>query len=210
MFADARSKRFILVAHCLLNQNSISDGTADFPGQFTGVIDLLIAGGIGIVQLPCPELLCLGLDRRDRGGGGRPVLEENTRIRKLLEEEDSLALLRSRAQDVAAQVREYRAYGFEVLGLVGVNRSPSCGVETTTRDNCEVAGTGVFIEVLSQVLAETGQPVRMLGVKTSRAQESVERLRQFIGTLPAGSPASAVARSASPRRRRPGPGAASR
>lgn len=186
MFADARSKRIIIVAHCLLNQNSISDGTADFPSQFAGVVDLLMASGIGIVQLPCPELLCLGLDRRDRGGGGRPVLEENTRIRRLLDEEGSLALLRARAQDVAAQVREYRAFGFEVLGLVGVNRSPSCGVETTTRDNREVAGTGVFVEVLAQVLAETGQPVRMLGAKTSRAQESVERLREFISESPSG------------------------
>ena len=186
MFADARSKRIILVAHCLLNQNAISDGTADFPSQFTGVIDLLMANGIGIVQLPCPELLCVGLDRRDRQGGSRPLLEENTRIRNLLNKEGSVALLRSRAADVAAQVREYRSNGFEVLGLVGVNRSPSCGVETTTRDNCEVAGTGVFIEVLSQVFAESGQPVRMLGVKTSQARESVERLGQFLGRQAAG------------------------
>ena len=32
MFTDARSKRVIFVAHCVLNQNAISDGTADFPG----------------------------------------------------------------------------------------------------------------------------------------------------------------------------------
>ena len=30
MFTDGRSKKVIFLAHCLLNQNSISDGTADF------------------------------------------------------------------------------------------------------------------------------------------------------------------------------------
>ena len=28
MFTDGRSKKVVFVAHCLLNQNSISDGTA--------------------------------------------------------------------------------------------------------------------------------------------------------------------------------------
>lgn len=59
MFDDARSKRVIVLSHCLLNRNSISDGTADFPGQFTEIIELLMANCIGMIQLPCPELLCL-------------------------------------------------------------------------------------------------------------------------------------------------------
>ena len=180
MFDDVRSKKIILVAHCLLNQNSISDGTADCPSQFAEVVGLLMASRIGIVQLSCPEMLCLGLDRRDRQGGQRPLLEENTRIRRLMSEPGSLARLRAKAEEVTVQVQEYRSNGFEVLGLVGVNRSPSCGVETTTREGREEAGTGVFMEVLSQILLHAGPPVRMLGVKTSQAQESVGRLRQFV------------------------------
>ncbi|CAG8999029.1 MAG: hypothetical protein CENE_00993 [Candidatus Celerinatantimonas neptuna] len=30
MFEDKRSKKVVLIAHCLLNQNAISDGTADY------------------------------------------------------------------------------------------------------------------------------------------------------------------------------------
>lgn len=31
MFNDGRSKKVIFIAHCLLNQNAISDGTAVYP-----------------------------------------------------------------------------------------------------------------------------------------------------------------------------------
>lgn len=42
MFTDARSKRVIFVAHCLLNQNSISDGTADYPGVNEAILQTLL------------------------------------------------------------------------------------------------------------------------------------------------------------------------
>jgi len=85
MFDDNRSKRIILVAHCILNQNSISYGTADFPSQFLEILRIIEENHIGIVQLPCPELMCLGLDRKDKNGASRDVLIENSRIRKLME-----------------------------------------------------------------------------------------------------------------------------
>ncbi len=31
MFTDGRSRRVVFVAHCFLNQNAISDGTAVWP-----------------------------------------------------------------------------------------------------------------------------------------------------------------------------------
>ena len=68
MFTDVRSKRVIFLAHCLLNQNSISDGTAVYPAAFEELIRMLLAQEVGIVQMPCPELCCLGLDRGDPAG----------------------------------------------------------------------------------------------------------------------------------------------
>ncbi len=41
MFEDGRSKKVIFIAHCILNQNSISDGTAVFPAAFKNVIKIL-------------------------------------------------------------------------------------------------------------------------------------------------------------------------
>ena len=85
MFTDGRSKKVIFLAHCLLNQNAISDGTAVCPAAFGELIQLLLDHEVGVVQMPCPELCCLGLDRGDVHGADRPVVEENTRIRRAME-----------------------------------------------------------------------------------------------------------------------------
>ncbi|MBI5606461.1 MAG: DUF523 domain-containing protein [Deltaproteobacteria bacterium] len=180
MFADNRSKKIIILAHCLLNQNSISDGTADCPSQFREIIDLIMKNQIGILQLPCPEVMCLGLDRGDRQGGKRQVLEENTRIGNLMSEMVNQKLLRVKAEEVATLIQDYRSYGFRVIGVVGINRSPSCGIETTTKDNAEEKGKGVFMGLISEAFAKRAQNIMMIGVKTSEIKESVMKLKQFI------------------------------
>ena len=81
MFHDKRSKKVVFIAHCLLNQNSISDGTAVYPAAFKEVIDFFLNSDVGIVQMPCPEFCCLGLDRGNIYGADSPVVVENTRIR---------------------------------------------------------------------------------------------------------------------------------
>lgn len=179
MFDDARSKKVVLLAHCLLNQNSISDGTADLPSQFTELIEYLIAGSIGIIQMPCPELTCLGLDRGDEHGSKRPLLEENTRIRGLLTEPANLETLRRMARNLVYQIQQYQAHGFRVLGVVGVNRSPSCGIETTSKNGVEESGKGVFIEFLSETLEENGISLPMVGTKTQEREASMQSVRRM-------------------------------
>jgi predicted secreted protein len=139
-----------------------------------------MAHGIGLIQLPCPEVTCLGLDRKDKLGGTRPLLEENSRIRNLLSAPASLELLRSKAEEVAFHIQEYESYGLKVLGVIGINRSPSCGVETTSKDGYEVERPGVFIELLSEAFQRNGQSMKILGVKTSEREASVQKLRQLI------------------------------
>ena len=50
MFNDGRSKKVIFIAHCLLNQNAISDGTAVYPAAFKDIIDFFLNADISIVQ----------------------------------------------------------------------------------------------------------------------------------------------------------------
>lgn len=77
MFTDGRSRRVVFLAHCLLNQNAISDGTAEVPAAHREILRTVLDARVGVVQLPCPELCCLGLDRGDPKGGERPVVAEN-------------------------------------------------------------------------------------------------------------------------------------
>ena len=167
MFQDGRSQKVAFLAHCPLNQNAISDGTAVRPAGFPEMLSYLLEHGVGIVQLPCPELLCLGLDRGDPQGAERPVVVENTRIRRLAQ----------LVEDTMTQLLEYRRYGFQVVGILGANRSPCCGVDTTSQDDQEVPGMGVFLEALSHRLEEVGWQIPMVGFRgTDDAVETVQRL----------------------------------
>ncbi len=180
MFTDARSKTVVFVAHCILNQNSISDGTADYPGSIREILELLCASDVGIVQLPCPELICLGLDRGNVYGSASPVVEENTRIRGMMGSDSATEKLKRLVDDVVFQISEYLRYGFEIRGIVGINRSPSCGVETTSKDNREVEGEGVFIEALRSELDRKSIKIKMVGIRSSEPEEAVKTVRELI------------------------------
>ncbi len=177
MFRDGRSQKVAFLAHCLLNQNAISDGTAVRPAGFPEMVSYLLEHGVGIVQLPCPELLCLGLDRGDPQGAERPVVVENTRIRRAMAQAEPSRWLARLVADTMAQLLEYRRYGFQVVGILGANRSPCCGVDTTSQDDQEVPGMGVFLEALSRRLEEVGWKIPMVGFRgTDDAVETVQRL----------------------------------
>jgi predicted secreted protein len=180
MFNDNRSRQLIIVSHCLLNQNSISDGTADLPSQFSEIIQLLMAHSIGIIQLPCPEFICLGLDRQDQDGSNRELLLENSRIRKLLQQRKNQKILKTKAEELAEQLEQYLQYDFKILGLIGVNRSPSCGIETTSIDGVEQPGQGVFMENIAAELHKRKLSIKMLGTKTSQIEASVEKVKELL------------------------------
>ncbi|MFW6176087.1 MAG: CD3072 family TudS-related putative desulfidase [Thermoplasmatota archaeon] len=180
MFKDNRSKKIVLVSHCILNQNSISNGTADFPGTFREIVDIILEKDIGIIQMPCPELLCLGLDRGDPCGAEKDVVIENTRIGEALKEEPNSKKMRSLVNKLVYQIQEYIQNDFSIIGIIGVNRSPSCGVETTSMNNKEVEGEGIFINALEEKLNEKDIDIEMIGVKTSEVDNSVEKVRKLL------------------------------
>lgn len=180
MFSDQRSKKIVLVSHCILNQNSISDGTADFPGTNASTVKLLMESNVGIIQLPCPELFCLGLDRGDVHGGERDVVTENTRIRQQLETDRSAEMIQHLVDQTLFQINEYIKHGFSILGVIGINRSPSCGIQTTSRNNHEVIGEGVFMERLKQELEKNGIHLDMIGIKALETDAAIGSIQKMI------------------------------
>lgn len=178
MFNDGRSKRVVFIAHCLLNQNSISDGTAVCPAGFKEIIDYFLNADIGIVQMPCPEFSCLGLDRGNIYGADSPVVVENTRIRTEMQKDIPNEKLNKLVDYVIHQISEYHRYGFEVIGIIGANRSPNCGVNTTSDNNMETTGMGLFMEKISNGLSKEKITVPMIGIKTT--DDIIEKLHQLL------------------------------
>ena len=132
---DQRGGRVVFAAHCLLNENVRYLGGATRSGGVNEVVDGLQRQGVGICQMPCPEqqvwggvlkrhlLLAYGADRTSLRHV-RPLLARlflgYTRWR--------YARL---AHHVAGEMADYRRSGFEVVGLLGIDGSPSCGVTWT-------------------------------------------------------------------------------
>jgi len=181
MFNDRRSKRIVLVAHCVLNQNAKIDCCAHHPGAIREVAECLVASGIGLLQMPCPELHCLGLDRQADPAAPATVASEDTRVAQSMREPAAAARCGRLVDDVVYQVREYRKHGFDVVGIIGANGSPTCGVETNWRDGCEPPGPGVFIEALQAALRQEGGELPACGIKASEPAEAVSVVRRLVG-----------------------------
>ena len=180
MFEDKRSKRVILVAHCVLNQNAKLDRCAYYPGAIEEITQAILESGAGILQMPCPELLCLGLDREAKSGAIPSVEEEDTRIAIRMKEPKARVVCRKIVDDIVYQIEEYRKNGFEIIGVIGINGSPTCAVEMTWSANREKEGPGVFISLLAEELGKRSISVLMKGIKASEPKKAVASLREIL------------------------------
>jgi len=183
-FKDRRSKRVVLVAHCVLNQNAKLDRCAHYPGAMVEVARALIDSGVGIVQMPCPELLCLGLDRAVAAGGRPTVEEEDTRIGRLMAADEARGTCLRLARELAFQVSEYLANGFEVVGVIGINGSPTCGVESGWSDGWETPEPGVFIEALAETFRAEGIEVPIRGVRAIEPEAASKVVQELLAHCP--------------------------
>ena len=174
MFDDARSKKVLLAVHCLLNQNARLDRCAYFPGAMGEAAQVLIESGVGILQMPCPELWHLGLDR-----GRHRAMEIG--IREALSEEEGREACRDLVRPLIYQIKEYQRHGFSIVGVVGNNGSPACGVDHTHyHEKGYGPGAGMFIEVLREELASNSIDARFIAVQDQKWEENVERLRELL------------------------------
>lgn len=125
----------VLLSHCLLDQNVRYLGGAGRAGGVQEVVDHYLSEGVGVYQMPCPEQRAWGgVQKRwmlmAYGAGGTvrgPV------VRLLLPAflRHTRRIYARLARRVAHDVRDYRRSGVEVVGVVGIGGSPSCGVHTT-------------------------------------------------------------------------------
>lgn len=179
---DERSRRVVLVSHCLLNENTRYAGGATRPGAVAEIVDELVNAGYGIHQLPCPERLAWGgvLKRhslRLYHSKGKPLYPLRGVLLRAFVVWTKL-VYRRLARQVARDVADYQCAGIAVEGVVGIGASPSCGVMTTldlraslevvatcpaaalTRDvmnekavlGCRRTGEGLFIKALDREL----------------------------------------------------------
>ncbi len=180
MFTDARSRRVLLVAHCVLNQNAKIDRCARYPGAMREVAGALAAGRAGLLQLPCPELVCLGLDRGADPAGDRTIASEDTRVARRMAGRQARSVCRRLAEDVIFQLVEYRRNGFAILGLLGIDGSPTCGVDVSWADDREQPGPGIFIRMLADGCRRRDIRLAMRGIRAARPGQALSALEELF------------------------------
>jgi predicted secreted protein len=180
MFNDKRSKRIILVSHCILNQNAKIDRCAHYPGAIKEVLNAILESGVGILQMPCPELMYLGLDRQVDRAGNPTVEEEDTRVALRIASEEGISYCREIAKATVYQIDQYQQNGFEIVGILGINGSPTCGVETTWYDGQEEDSPGILIRTLREKLHQEDRSIQMRGIKAYEPQEALKTLTDLL------------------------------
>lgn len=162
-----RSGTFLVVAHCLLNANAKVKGLAPFRGAMNEVILPFLEIGAGLLQLPCPECTFLGMCRWGMTAEQYDVPAFRAHGRKLL-------------KPVVYQIEDALATGYKVLGVLGVEGSPSCGVDWTCRGyqggSCgegehrasKSSGSGVYMNIFRGMLQDRGVSLPFVGVDEER------------------------------------------
>jgi predicted secreted protein len=123
-YSDKRSKKIVFVSHCMINVNNKFPGYADVQGAYNEFIIPLLEAGVGLFQMPCLEVL-------GWGGLERKHIEFDL-DRDNLEQDwikDYPDLCDRWATWTADRYVEYVEAGYEILGVIHVGDSPTCGLE---------------------------------------------------------------------------------
>jgi predicted secreted protein len=182
MFTDARSKKVIFAAHCILNQNAKIDRCARYPGAMREVTQLLLDEGIGIIQMPCPELLALGLDRQVEIEKETTIESEDDRVGVLMNKIEPKTLCERISHDFLFQIKQYQNDGFSVIGVLGINGSPTCGVETNWENGKETTNSGIFIRLFKEECNDQGVNIPMRGIRAQDPQAALKTLKELLAS----------------------------
>jgi predicted secreted protein len=171
--ADARGGRIVAVIECILNQNARAAGAAASAALNAGVLRLCEAYGVGLVQIPCPEIAVLGCARHRCAGES---------LRAALDTPEGRARCRAIAGAIGERVAGYAAAGYRVMAVLGGNAlSPGCAVHA--EDDGLLVSSGVLMRELQRELRARKFDVPFRGIRdadAAREAEDLEWLRRLF------------------------------
>ncbi len=161
---DKRSGKIVVVSHCILNVHSLEDNLAIYPGLEEEVVELLMKKGVGIYQIPCPEVELTGIFRKalPKDSYDHPKIRE---------------VYRRLAESISQTLKWYTKKGYEIAAVLGAEGSPTCGIDIIGRwkDNIRgkkefpgdiefVPGRGVFMEEFKTSLDKINVYPKWIGI----------------------------------------------
>lgn len=181
-----RSRKLVILSHCILNANSKVEGLAIYKGAQNGLINFLMEEGYGIIQLPCPEITLYGIKRwgHVKEQFDNPYFREHCR---------------NIFMPYLNQIMDYVKNGYQIYGLIGIDGSPSCGVNKTfsstkwggevgeefginekIKDLKLIQGKGIYIEEIENLLIQKGINIKLLGLDEENLLLSQNNIIEFL------------------------------
>ncbi|MDX9917618.1 MAG: hypothetical protein RBT15_06315 [Gudongella sp.] len=180
-----RSKKIILVSHCILNANSKVEGLSQYQGIIKELVDLIDEKKLGVMQLPCPEMIVYGIKRWGHVKEQFDTLFYRENCREML-------------KPIVWQLKSYIDTGYEIVGVIGIDGSPSCGVNFTCsgdwegdssskddldhkiKDLKEIEAPGVFMEEFQKYLSEYNIDIKFTAIDENDVYNSLDNIKTFL------------------------------
>jgi predicted secreted protein len=180
-----RDKKIVLLAHCILNVNAKVYGLATEPAGCKQIVTGLLNSGFGIIQLPCVEQSCFGINRWGQVKNQLNFPSFQNKCQSLL-------------KPIVEQVLDFYENGYEIVSVIGIDGSPACGVNYTCTGNwggeigkgydlaMRIASLsilqekGVMMKIFQEMLEEEGIDVRFVAVDENNPDTAGE---EFISKL---------------------------
>ena len=167
---DVAGQRIVALIECHLNQNARDPGAARYPAVNDSLLEALRRHDAGLLQIPCPEMFCLGLPRTRPPG---------TSIRQNLDPGKARYL----AVQVADRIEEYERNGMRVVAILGGDvSSPGCAVHLT-ETGLDPQRSGVFMIELHALLASRDLAIPFRGIRESDPEAFAADLAWIENTL---------------------------
>lgn len=179
--AVERGKKIVLLSHCILNVNAKVAGLANYKSGLIDLMQALLNGGYGLIQLPCVEMDMCGVNRWGQVKSQLDHPHFRSRCRELLE-------------PIIYQVEDYYNNGYEIAAVIGIDGSPTCGVNYVAEGNwsgeigeeygleAKLASlrsdttAGIMMEVLMQMLDEIGVSCPFYAVDEHTPEASCQQI----------------------------------
>jgi hypothetical protein len=97
-----------------------------------------------------------------------------------LESPAGMKRLQRLIDDLVFTIHEYLFQGFEVVGILSMDGSPSCGVSRTWLEGRQQDGQGVFIRELKKRLAVEKLDIPVTGVAHHKQNDAIQWLEEKL------------------------------
>lgn len=160
----------------VLNQNSRVLDLAERSSIITEVTEFLEKQKIGIIQMSCPELTYAGIHRRKQTRAQYDTVEYRSHCRKI-------------AKEIVDQIQEYAKCGIKTKIVIGIDGSPSCGVNRTskkthiyrrTSKHKKTKELGILIEELQISLKKRNISIPFHGIRYEHLPEDLVEMEELL------------------------------